>query len=56
MEKTDKKLEMNLNSPFLSELDKTNPYGPNYEGLPLDTKIYYKFSRIRKYVHYDMED
>lgn len=46
----------NLNSPFLSELDPTNPYGPNFEGLPLESKIYYKFSRIRKFVHYDYED
>ena len=56
MEKNDQKLLDNLNDPFLNELDPNNPYGPNFEGLPYESKVYYKFSRIRKYVHYDYDD
>jgi hypothetical protein len=34
MSNTTEKLKESSKSPFLSELDPTNPYGPNYEGLP----------------------
>jgi len=40
----------------MSDEDPNNPYGPNYIELPYDTKAYYKFTRIRKYVHYTPED
>jgi hypothetical protein len=43
-------------NPFMPETDPKNPYGPNYEELPYDTKIYYKFNRIRKFVHFDQGD
>lgn len=35
----------------MGENDPKNPYGPNYEELPIDTKIYYKYNRVRQYVH-----
>ncbi len=40
----------------MGENDPKNPYGPNYEELPIDTKIYYKYNRVRQYVHLDDED
>jgi len=41
---------------FMKEHDPRNPYGPNYQELPYDTKVYYKFCKISKYVHYNLED
>lgn len=43
-------------NPFFKETDPRNPYGPNFEELPYLTKVYYKFSRMRKFVHFDTED
>lgn len=43
-------------NPFMPETDPKNPYGPNYEELPYETKVYYKFNKIRKHVHLDKED
>ena len=40
----------------MSETDPQNPYGPNYEELPYETKVYYKFNKIRRYIHYTKED
>ena len=42
--------------PFIDELDPKNPYGPNFEELPYKTKQFYKFNRMRKYVHFSKED
>ena len=43
-------------NPYMQETDPRNPFGPNYEDLPYDTKVYYKFNKVRKYVHMDKED
>lgn len=43
-------------NPFISETDPKNPYGPNYEELPYHTKVYYKFNRLKKFVHLEKED
>ena len=40
----------------MKETDPKNPYGPNYEELPQSTKIYYKFNKVKKYVHFSKED
>lgn len=40
----------------MEETDPRNPFGPNYQDLPYDTKVYYKFNKVRKYVHFDKED
>jgi len=51
-----KKLHNEEVNPFMAETDPKNPYGPNYEELPYDTKVYYKFNKVRKFVHFDKED
>jgi hypothetical protein len=51
-----KKLHNQDVNPFMLETDPRNPYGPNYEELPYETKLYYKFNRVRKYVHFEPED
>ena len=38
------------------ESDPRNPYGPNYEELPHLTKMYYKFTKMKKYIHFDSAD
>lgn len=40
----------------MSETDPRNPYGPNYIVLDFDTKMYYKFLRMRNYVQVSEED
>jgi hypothetical protein len=51
-----KKIIEYTNNPFMSDHDPKNPYGPNYEPLPYETKLYYKFCKIAKFVHYSPED
>lgn len=51
-----KKLKNEQINPFMEETDPKNPYGPNYEELPFDTKVYYKFNRVKKFVHLSKED
>jgi hypothetical protein len=51
-----KKLHNQDVNPFMPETDPKNPYGPNYEELPYDTKVYYKFNKVRKFVHFEPED
>lgn len=51
-----KKLYNEAISPFMQETDPRNPYGPNYEELPFETKIYYKYNKVKKYVHFAKED
>ena len=51
-----KKLRNEGVNPFMLESDPKNPYGPNYEELPYETKLYYKFHRVKKYVHLTQED
>jgi len=51
-----KKLRNESVNPFMEEVDPKNPYGPNYEELPFDTKVYYKFNRVKKFVHIDKDD
>ena len=36
---------------ILDDIGPTNPYGPNYSQLPFDTKLYYKWLRMKKYIH-----
>eukprot|EP01017_Pseudomicrothorax_dubius_P032032 TRINITY_DN4151_c0_g1_i4.p1 TRINITY_DN4151_c0_g1~~TRINITY_DN4151_c0_g1_i4.p1 ORF type:complete len:170 (+),score=33.36 TRINITY_DN4151_c0_g1_i4:65-574(+) len=43
-------------NPFLQETDPKNPYGPNFIELPYLTKVYYKYTRLKKYVHLTPED
>jgi len=43
-------------SPFMKETDPKNPYGPNFEDLPMETKIYYKYTAIKKFVHFTEPD
>jgi hypothetical protein len=50
------KLKNEGTNPFMLETDSKNPYGPNYEGLPLESKIYYKYARVKKFVHFADED
>jgi len=40
----------------MDEMDPKNPYGLNYEELSYNTKLYYKFNRLKKYVHLSEED
>jgi len=51
-----RKLKNESVNPFMEEIDPKNPYGPNYEELPYDTKVYYKFNRVKKFVHIDKGD
>lgn len=51
-----KKLRNEGINPYMEETDPRNPYGPNYEELPYETKVYYKFNRVKKFVHLDKED
>lgn len=41
---------------FLEDTNPLNPYGPNYYYLAYDTKVYNKFIRLRRYVHFDASD
>jgi hypothetical protein len=43
-------------SHVIRETDADNPYGPNYMMLPYDTKLYYKWIRMNKFVHLQGED
>ena len=36
---------------LISEADPNHAYGPNYYMLPRSLKLYYKYMRMRKYVH-----
>ena len=40
-----------FNGPYMDETDPSNPYGPNYERLSYETKKYYKFLKIKTYIH-----
>lgn len=51
-----KKLRNEAINPYMEETDPRNPYGPNYEELPYETKVYYKFNKVRKFVHLDKDD
>ena len=46
----------NTNISIVSEYDPTNPYGPNYHMFDREMKLYYKFIRMKKFVHVDKED
>ena len=41
---------------MVSETDPNNPYGPNYYFLPRQSKVYYKYLRLSKFVHLDKKD
>lgn len=41
---------------YMEETSPTNPFGPNYFSLPYETKIVYKFSRMKAYVKASRED
>ncbi len=56
MNTKEKKLKNESANPFMEEVDPRNPYGPNYEELPYDTKVYYKFNRVKKFVHLEKDD
>lgn len=36
---------------IISDTESSNPYGPNYILLPYETKLYYKWLRLKKYIH-----
>ena len=40
----------------MKDTDPKNPFGINYEDLPMETKIRYKFNLIKNHVHFDKED
>ena len=40
----------------MDDLDPKNPYGPNYEELSYNTKLYYKFNKVKKHVHFSEKD
>lgn len=42
--------------PYMDETDPQNPYGPNYERLSYSAKKYYKFLKVKQYVHMAPED
>lgn len=42
--------------PYMDEMDPENPYGPNYCRLSYTTKKYYKFLKVKQYVHMSGED
>lgn len=41
---------------FLEETSPKNPFGPNYEGLTLGSKIAYKYNLLMQYVQLSPED
>lgn len=41
---------------MISETDPNHAYGPNYYMLPRTLKLYYKYVRMRKFVHVKIED
>lgn len=41
---------------LISETDPNHAYGPNYYMLPRSLKLYYKYMRLRKFVHIQLED
>ena len=44
-------LRDSTNINIMSETDPRNPYGPNFDQLPKEVKIYYKFLRMKAFVH-----
>ena len=44
-------LRDNTNINIMSETDHRNPYGPNFSQLPKEVKVYYKFLRMKAFVH-----
>lgn len=48
-----KKDELTL---IMTDTDPNHAYGPNYYMLPKELKTYYKYIRMRKYVHVKLED
>ena len=49
-------LRDNTNINIMSETDPRNPYGPNFSQLPREVKIYYKFLRMKAFVHVSQGD
>ena len=43
-------------TPFMGENHPLNPYGNNYIDHPYETKLFYKFNCVKKYVHLSPED
>lgn len=43
-------------TPFMDETHPLNPYGVNYVGHPVDSKLFYKFNTMKKFVHMEEED
>lgn len=41
---------------LISETDPNNPYGPNYHQLPYEYKLYYKYLRLKKFIHLSPDD
>lgn len=41
---------------LIGETDPNHAYGPNYYMLPRTLKLYYKYMRMRKFVHVQIED
>jgi len=55
--KDDTELTQEYQSSFIiQDTDANNPYGPNYTLLPIDTKVYYKWLRLKKFIHQMPED
>ncbi|EGR32900.1 hypothetical protein IMG5_067410, partial [Ichthyophthirius multifiliis] len=40
----------------MSDTDPRNPYGYNYEEFEYESKVFYKYQQIKKYIHFIPED
>jgi hypothetical protein len=54
--RSSKQLKTTKNNLLLSETDPNHAYGPNYYMLPNSLKQYYKYNRMKKYIHPELED
>lgn len=51
-----KELHSSQSNFLIGETDPNHAYGPNYYMLPRTLKLYYKYVRMRKFVHIALED
>lgn len=51
-----KSLKQDESTLIMADTDPNHAYGPNYYMLPKELKTYYKYIRMRKYVHVKLED
>lgn len=54
--KKGKTLRTKKSSLILEDTNPNHAYGPNYYMLPRELKVYYKYIRLRKFVHVKVED